>query len=298
MTQQRYDVGDTTHLSTTTTDLAGNLTDPTTMVLWVAAPDGTVTSPAPTHDGVGLFHYDLPLTAALTWSYWWVATGAIVTAGGGVVHVSPRLVPGATGPAGTATPVALVTVAEMRDHLQISGATYDGQLQGYLDAAAILIEEIGDIVLPRQVDETYDGGGTTIILLSTPVVSIASVTEYSGTIAYALTQAATPTLAIGPYQYQVDLASGLLVRLATGSVTRFPVGRRNVFVSYVAGQSSVPANVTLATKELVAHWWRWGQQGNRAAFGDAVPDMAATSSSGYAIPNRVVELLRPLPGVA
>lgn len=195
---------------------------------------------------------------------------------------------------------SIVSLADMKTHLQIgSTATYDAQLQGYIDAATVIVEEIGDIALSRSVAETYDGGGTTIVLLQTPIISISSVIEYVGTIAYTLTQTANPSLATGPYCYQVDLASGLLVRLATGVVSRFPAGRRNVFASYTAGQALPPANVVLALKELVAHWWRWGQQGNRPEFTDgAVDDMSMVSSSGYAIPNRVVELLRPLPGIA
>lgn len=195
----------------------------------------------------------------------------------------------------------MITLAEMKTHLQIaqSTATYDVQLQGYIDAATLRVEKIANIVLPRSVAETYDGGSATIVLLKIPILSVTSVTEYSGIIPYPLTQAANPGAASSPYCYQVDLASGLLVRLASGGVIPFASGVRNVAISYIAGQGSVPADVALALKELVRHWWQWGQQANRAAFSEgAVPDEDAASNLGYGIPRRVVELLDPLPGIA
>jgi hypothetical protein len=292
----RYDVGDLARLTTATTDLAGNPANPTTIVFWWTDPTGAVSHGTPTPVTTGVYRYELPLDQPGTWSYWWITTGAVAVAGGGVLSVSPQLVPSADGPAGTATPAVLLTVAEARDHLNITSPTYDGKLQSYVDAAAEVLEEIGDIVIPRTVTETYDGGGTTIQLLRIPVLAVASVTEYVGTVPYPLTAAASPAQAVGPYCYQLD--GSRIVRLAVGTPQAFPPGLARVAVTYTAGQTKVPARYRLAVRELVAHWWRWGQQGARPAFGDAVPDMAMVSAQGYAIPNRVVELIRPIPGVA
>jgi hypothetical protein len=293
---RRYDVGDMARVTTSTTDLAGQPANPTTITFWWASPDGAVHHGDPTPVSTGVYRYDLTLDQPGTWSYWWVTTGALVLAGGGVLHASPELIALADGPAGTATPAALLTVAEIRDHLQIKTTTYDGQLQTYLDAAAEVVEEIAEVVIPRTLSESYDGGGTTIQLLRTPVLAVASVTEYVGTVPYPLTAATSPAEAVGPYCYQLD--GGRITRLAVGMPQPFPRGLGTVAVLYTAGQTQVPARYRLAMAELVAHWWRWGQQGARPAFGDQVPDMAAMSSQGYAIPNRVVELLRPVPGVA
>lgn len=52
-------------------------TDPTTVTLTITAPDGTVTTPVPTHDGAGKYHHDLLLDQEGIWSIDWTGTGAV-----------------------------------------------------------------------------------------------------------------------------------------------------------------------------------------------------------------------------
>jgi hypothetical protein len=67
----------------------------------------------------------------------------------------------------------------------------------------------------------------------------------------------------------------------------------------VGSAGTIPANVTLAAKELLRHMWN-RRQGPRPAFGN--PGQGeSTTPSGYLIPNFVAALLKPstgLPGFA
>jgi hypothetical protein len=71
---------------------AGVPTDPTTITLTITAPDGTVTTPAPAHDGPGLYHYDIVFTQPGVWTAEWVGTGAVAATG-----KQTFTVPGASG---------------------------------------------------------------------------------------------------------------------------------------------------------------------------------------------------------
>jgi hypothetical protein len=74
------EVGDTETL-TLDVAVAGVPTDPTSLQLTIAAPDGTATvevlgtAPAIAHPAVGRFERDLTYTAAGTWAYRWTAAG-------------------------------------------------------------------------------------------------------------------------------------------------------------------------------------------------------------------------------
>ncbi len=58
----------------------GVLTD-TTVTLTITAPDGTVTTPTPTHDGTGLYSYVLLLDQVGAWRIEWDGTGAVPAVG-------------------------------------------------------------------------------------------------------------------------------------------------------------------------------------------------------------------------
>ena len=76
-----YDIGDLVRLSATFTDLAGAPVSPSAVVLRVKAPDGTVSTPTPTNDGIGVYRHDLAVTQAGLWCYRWEGTGAVTAAG-------------------------------------------------------------------------------------------------------------------------------------------------------------------------------------------------------------------------
>lgn len=69
-----FNVGDVATLTYALT-VADVLTD-ATVALTVTAPDGTSTTPTPTHPGLGTYTADILITQPGTWTYRWAATGA------------------------------------------------------------------------------------------------------------------------------------------------------------------------------------------------------------------------------
>ena len=57
--------------------------------------------------------------------------------------------------------------------------------------------------------------------------------------------------------------------------------------------ANIPQDITDATGELIRHWWANGQQPWRAAFQPGGDDTGFQPVMGYAIPNRVLEMLLP-----
>ena len=183
----------------------------------------------------------------------------------------------------------LVTLSDVKAHLNITGTSHDTELSGFISAATPVVEDIVGPVTTRTVDEWYTGGGSKIVLRQYPVASITSVTEYAGTTGTALTQANVDTAD----SYAYTLESGGVLARRTGSLgTNFTTGVDNVHVVYVAGRSSIPANIRLAALELIRHWYQLTQQGGRPQLGGAAEDGMFTPS-GFAVPARVVELLAP-----
>lgn len=69
-----FNVGRVATLTYTLT-VADVLTD-ATVTLTITAPDGTSTTPGPTHAGTGTYTADILITQAGTWTYRWAASGA------------------------------------------------------------------------------------------------------------------------------------------------------------------------------------------------------------------------------
>jgi len=190
-----------------------------------------------------------------------------------------------------AGPTALVTLAETRAHLNFTADTsHDTELQGFIDDVQPVIEDIVGPVVNATFDEWYDGGAQVISLRHRPIVSVTSVTEYVGTSTYPLTQIATPDLG-STYSYTFE-PGGRLIRRSSGGLRAFASGAGNVHVVYVAGRAAVPANVRLATLELIRHLYQLSQQGGRPSFG-AAGEEGPWAPAGFAVPTRVIELLSP-----
>ncbi|MEU4502658.1 hypothetical protein [Streptomyces sp. NPDC024089] len=186
--------------------------------------------------------------------------------------------------------MALLTLAEAKAQLNITSTSNDTELQVYVDAVGPVIERFIGPVAERIVVETQDvarDGVQVLVLRTTPVVSLTSV---------------EPLLASGGTSYDVG---ALVLDGDTGIVRRADGGwlRGPLKVTYTAGRGEVPATVNLAARMLVQHLW----QTQNASRGPVLPGGGDYSVSepvaglGYAVPNRVLELLEPyrlLPGVA
>lgn len=152
----------------------------------------------------------------------------------------------------------------------------ENDLRLYLASATGIIEDfIGGPVIYGQYTYTADGGKPTLILPGN-VNSIVSVTE----IGYPVTM------------YVWDPIANTLSAGSTVAPRRFMPSVRGVVVTYTGGFQVIPADIILAARELVRHWWSIGKQGFRPATagmpsGDPYPGMS------YALPRRVEQLLAP-----
>ena len=201
-----------------------------------------------------------------------------------------------------AGPTVLITLADAKTHLNKSASvtTDDAELQGFIDACTPVIENIAGPVFQRSVTEYYSGGVTSLILDNTPIVSpITSIIETYGQTNYTLTEITLGSSNTG-FGFTVDYTIGRIVRRAYNAEAMFPIGTNNVQVIYTAGLAAVPANVRLATLMLVQHLWGTSQLNKNGARPSLGGDDSFTQNpfgSGFAVPNRVRELLQASPRV-
>lgn len=197
-------------------------------------------------------------------------------------------------------PTRLVSLEDVKLHLNKTDYIDDVELQGFIDAATPLIENMSGATINRTVVETHSGGTSTIILNSMPIVSVDSIVETYGQTNYTLTQVQLGTAQSG-FSYTFDALTGRITRRAFNSVAIFPNGEGNVLITYTTGRTSVPGNIRLATLMLVQHLWTTSQMnrnGNRPSLGG---DDTFMPGAAYAVPTRVKELLQVsprVPGVA
>lgn len=276
-----YEVGQTITRSVKVTDAAGAPANVGgTVTCTVTLPDGTTTpatvgSPSPT----GTYTATLASTQAGRHRFRWTATG---TNSGGfpytdVVDVwptDPRLVIGLDDARGSL-------------NLAASDTADDDELRLYIAAATDMLIDLADgldmAILPTSRLEYHRPRADVLCLDHTPA-SVTSVTEYVGTTATLITQAANPGVA--GESYTIDGA--LLVRRSNGYRKDWS---GEVAVSYTWGPAVISPRVVLAARALVSHLWARDQRGNHGgAFGS--PDVTITPR-GYAIPNAVVQILDP-----
>lgn len=168
-----------------------------------------------------------------------------------------------------------VTLDEVKRHANITSAAHDVELEMIKGAAQDAVEGLIGPVLWRTVSATARASGGGAVLNVMPIVSLTSATVGGASVAATL-----------------DAAAGMLTGL--GYVD-------GVSVEYVAGRTSCPDAVRLATLIIAAHLWRT-QQGNSPSalpVDDELP--SETFGVGYSIPRRAEDLLAPyllLPGVA
>lgn len=181
--------------------------------------------------------------------------------------------------------MALLTLDEAKAQLDIETDSHDVELQAYIEALTSVIERHTGPVEERQVTETIEGRGTSMCLSHIPAVTLVA-------IAPALTDGAALDLST----VVLDPGAGL-VRHRSGSFAG-----TLWTVTYTAGRSSIPPTINLAARMLIQHLWRTQYGSARGA--PSSDDFLVTEpipGYGYAIPNRVLELLEPFklpPGVA
>ncbi|WP_406398809.1 hypothetical protein [Streptomyces uncialis] len=185
--------------------------------------------------------------------------------------------------------MALLTLTEAKAQLDLDSTTHDTELTAYVEGLTAAIESHVGPVENRQVTEVVEGRTTTLCLTRIPVVALTSLTPVHP-------QGQTFT----PGELHLDTTGGILRRLDAGTF------RGGLWTAvYTAGRGAVPPTINLAARILLQHLWRtqYGASRGLGSVGGG-DDYAVTEPVpgwGYAIPNRVLQLLEPYkaaPGVA
>lgn len=266
--------GNLVRLSSPVTDINGTLVDPTTISVSVRDPNNTIatyttaTNPPVVRAGVGDYYIDLTPTTVGHYLVVWQTTG-----NGQAV---------ATDEFDIADPFGnqpLLTLDDVKAQLNITDTTSDVELQTYIDATVGIIEGLCGPVVGTTVTETIEGTQRRgmLVLGKAPVVAVTSVSS----------AIAGNTTVYDSDTWLLDSAAGIL-RTNDYSVFSLPVT-----VTYTTGRSSVPAAMNLAARIILAHLWQTQYGGGDFQLLDEGQASGVSSTPGYAIPNRALELLAP-----
>jgi hypothetical protein len=187
----------------------------------------------------------------------------------------------------------MLTLADARLACRIvtGDTTNDSDLSAtYIPAVTVVCEDVAGPIMQATRTWPVDGGKSSILLPAAPA-SVTSVVESGNT----LTQGT---------DYVVDLKSGIIFRGTIQSPYAFLVGYQNITVTYVAGYAVATANVTpahkLAARIILRQLWQADQQGTgqgRQINGVGVDQDTVMTPSGFAVPRRAYELLKPTPNL-
>jgi len=255
-----------------------------TVVLTVTAPDGTTSAPSVVTTGAPTYTSTVPASQVGPYLLTWVASGATTD-----VFTDQFTV--------VAPSLNLISFGDVVEQLNISTAdtTSSTRLRRFIQSATDVVQNITGPVLPVTKTTYFDGGQSSVTLPYRWVKSITSVVEWwGGATTYTLT-AQTPGSSMATFNYLWDTSTNSITRYAGGFPTTFFPLENSVTVTYVAGMVTIPQDITDATGELVRHWWQNGQQPRSISFTNPGldDDSGTISVMGYAVPNRVNEMLAP-----
>jgi hypothetical protein len=155
--------------------------------------------------------------------------------------------------------MTVVSVQDVKDRLNKTLTVDDTEIQSMIDAAlAEYVEWVQP--LPGSVTETVSGGGATVLLRSWSPTSVTSAAYTDGTV-------------IDVTLLDLDTGTGVLGWGAANATTVFTSGRRNLVVTYVAGD--VPANHKETIIADVAGYFEHTQNGPAGRPGDGYADVYA-----------------------
>lgn len=165
----------------------------------------------------------------------------------------------------------LVTLPQAKQHLNISASANDAELSTFITRASAVIEKKARRNWSGATFvEKHDGGTADLVLFNSPVASVTSIDDNGS--------------AVASGDYVLYQETGL-IHLTSGA---FAGGKGKVVVTYVT-TSTVPANITQATLELVRHLWQT-QRGSMGARNPLSGDDYAVGMS-FTLPRRVIELM-------
>jgi len=174
--------------------------------------------------------------------------------------------------------MAVVTLTQVKTHLNITTTSDDTELTFFAGVATALVQGHADRIFEvTSLTQTFDGGTDTFVLRTSPLTTVTSVTV-SGT-------------ALAAATYVADLQNGIVRTLA-----RQPAGFGTVVIAFTVGSTDVPDLIEQATLEAVRHLWET-QRGKRGGRQPREGD-EYVPGTGYSLPRRVEELLDSLRNVS
>lgn len=271
-------------LNTTVSGVAADSTSLPTLV--VEQPDETTVDLTVTHQGTGSYVADFTPTQTGLHNYHWTPAGVDLGAFDGAFNVLAEF------------PRLIIGVDEMRKYFRRTDVADDAMFEWLCAVVTAMVEDYTGPVVPKQVTEWFDGGQKDCVLSWQPVQSITSVTEYYGLSTFILTEQPLGSQT-NAFAYTWDQATNQLMRRTYGGqAAYYAVGDKNVKVVYTAGRLNQPNDLAIArwgAIELARHLWEQTQYPGfsnvpRSDEGD-LPD---PQFSGFAMPNRVVDILQPI----
>lgn len=271
-----FDLGDTVRLEAECRDADGTLATAAAATLTLTLPDGTTSSPTVDAPATaGQYTHDYVTTQAGRHAVRWVFTG-------------PACAYTDSFDVREAEPPTILSLADAKQHLNITGTTDDDELRGWIEATTAAVEWFVGPVVQRTVTEVHSRRtSASLALHQPPVVSLTTLA--------AVRTGGTSYVAA---DMDVDSATGIVTRLDGGSISG------PLRVTYTAGRAVVPASITAAARIILQHLWRTQRAGSRGPVFGGGDDFSVTEpipGLGYAVPNRAVQLLDPYrlsPGVA
>ncbi|MGH8571932.1 MAG: hypothetical protein ACREX8_05065, partial [Gammaproteobacteria bacterium] len=174
---------------------------------------------------------------------------------------------------------------------------HDSELPGWITAVSLRLDKlIGPVVRRTITAERHDGGSHRIFLHHHPNTSVTSVTEYQGTVATVLaeeTNASKPADAylVEDYEPVPTLLSSIVWRRSGDADASFPLGRKNLAVTYVAGRFADTASCEERSKKAAAlmllNLWR-SQQDSSGQVGEF--DVPQSIFPTFAVPRAVRQM--------
>ena len=274
-----YDLGDVVPLGVTVLNAAGQPANATSVTCTIYLPDGTTTQGVVANTGTGLYGVDYTPTQVGRYQVKWQATGENSSAYADEFTVRDF------------SRMGVVSLSDVKTHLNITSTKHDEELRYYIDAATDLCERYVGIVLGRRtVTETYDGGVTNLRLRTPAAYNVQTVVENGNTLAstgYTLDPS-------GMFLWRI----GSNVLMNSSGYGAWAPGAQNITVTYTAGFVSPPPVARQGTLEAIRHLWE--TQRGSMAMGRGAADSEFMPGMTYSLPRRVIELLDQIkvPGVA
>lgn len=192
----------------------------------------------------------------------------------------------------------LLTAAEIKDVLEVSGSDHDTELAALITAVSGRIDDLCGPVVNRTItSELHSGGVHKIRPYFTPISSVTTLTEYVSTTSTTVTAETNSTKPADGYLLDgAGRYDRFIRRRSGGADALFASGRRNVEVTYVAGRVADTASVDELFKRAAAlfitHLWKQSAPAwfTSQEFFDETPERQVSVPT-FGVPNAVKHLL-------